>query len=189
MKVIAICGASGSGKTTLASRIKDGYSGAVEIISMDDYYFPNLSKEHNFDLPESLDIDLLDYDLSIISAGEPLCLPRYDFVTKVRSAGRTIRCKPDLLVVEGMFSLYSKFLLNFADLKVFCDCDIDLAIRRRVYRDEISRERLGESDDDSNFDNVVSGYYRYVVPQKNLVNLVICTNEYDRAEAKILEAL
>ena len=121
--IVLLAGPSGSGKTTTASKI----SSALEkhgiksnYISMDDYFtgveegVTPKTPEGDFDLesPLCLDTDMLNSHFSLLSAGEEVAVPAYDFTLQKRSdrISKTIRLgKDEVAVFEGIHALNPMF--------------------------------------------------------------------------------
>ena len=57
--LIGVCGGSGSGKSTLSQWIQETYKNQVLVVEQDMYYKEGLSRETNFDHPDTIDFDLL----------------------------------------------------------------------------------------------------------------------------------
>ena len=121
--VVGIAGGSGSGKSTfcdiLASELKDL---RVAVISTDDFYKQSLPKiispvsqveYDDFNHPDALDYDkLMDYINQSLHAEE----------------------QPDVVIIEGVFTLYFDELRQLLDLKIFVELDSDERMYRRIRR-------------------------------------------------------
>lgn len=121
--VIGISGASASGKSTIAEAIKEklpDYS--VRLIHMDEYYKALQArpvmmgvtdgKEYRDDNhPAALDLDRCCRDVVEALGGEW-----------------------DVVIVEGIFTLWEPRLSALLDLKVYVDCDSDERMARRIRR-------------------------------------------------------
>ena len=121
--VIGVAGGSGSGKSTLAKHIAgalEGYS--VTTIPMDRYFLKVKPKmvapytgltyeDHNH--PESFDLDGLVRDLdALLAQNRP----------------------PQVVIVEGLLTLYEPSIRSRLDLKIFLDVQADERIVRRLRR-------------------------------------------------------
>jgi uridine kinase len=116
IKVVLIAGPSSSGKTTtskkLSMHLKVLGIKAIEI-SLDDYYLhpDKAPKDENgqpdLECLEALDVDYLNKQLLDILDGKETTLPIYDFKTKTRRQGGTIRlnARREVLVIEGIHGL------------------------------------------------------------------------------------
>ncbi len=104
-KIVAIAGGTASGKTTLArDLLRLGGEDLVQIVPLDAYYRCNghLPLEQraavNYDHPLAFEISVLAQQLAVLSRGEVVDIPVYDFATHSRSAV-TKRIKPTALIL------------------------------------------------------------------------------------------
>ena len=175
--IIGIAGGSGSGKTTLAGKLveqcaKIGITG--QIFSLDNYYQPldHLSfdkrKSYNFDHPDAIDAALAVKQLHDLCAGKVIEQPVYDFKQHTREKEPTV-CKPtQLIVLEGLYTLYFPKLLAQCDYKIFVSTGMVTAVLRRVQRDINERGREIEGTKHQVLATVLPMYETYVKPtQKN----------------------
>lgn len=171
-RIIGIAGASGSGKTTLARRIQ-GWLGAnhSDILSMDDYYVDRLRRRvDNWDDPESLDIDRLCWDVSLLRCGYTIERPVYSFTTGHR-VGHVEMAPPKVLIIKGLWALYWESLRHLMALKIFVDTPLDVCRVRRLLRDI---HRTGRSPEEILADIeewAVPGYYTFVLPTRQYADI------------------
>jgi uridine kinase len=133
-KIIGISGGSGAGKTTLASALLQHYQGDAMLISYDRYY--KRMECGNYDIPESLDTELLLEHLRLLRSGQAVDLPIYDrFKNQRILAVERVEPKP-IIIVEGIFALHHPELLDLYHYKVFVETSTDsVRFRRRLVRD------------------------------------------------------
>jgi uridine kinase len=175
--VIGVAGSSGSGKTTLATKLVAdcaaiGITG--QIFSLDSYYQPldHISPEErnarNYDHPDSIDSALAVRQLRDLCAGTTIQQPVYDFKIHTRRK-ESVTCKPtQMVVVEGLYVLYFKELLDLCDFKIFVSTDIVTAVLRRVQRDICERGRDIEGIKHQILATVLPMFETYVKPtQRN----------------------
>lgn len=175
--IIGIAGGSGSGKTTLAGKLvsqceKIGISG--QIFSLDNYYQPldHLSfeerKTYNFDHPDAIDSALAGKQLHDLIAGKAIAQPVYDFKLHTREKESVPHKPTQLIVVEGLYTLYFPKLQNLFDYKIFVSTGMVTAVLRRVARDISERGRDIEGIKHQILATVLPMYETYVKPtQKN----------------------
>lgn len=115
-KLVLIAGPSSSGKTTFAHKLADHLKVIGKnpsIISLDDYY---LNRDEipfeedgtqNFEVVTSLDIDMINTDISKILQGETVEIPSFNFKSgKKEYKGRYITLKDDdIIIMEGIHGL------------------------------------------------------------------------------------
>ncbi|MDD2805796.1 MAG: uridine kinase [Elusimicrobiales bacterium] len=175
--IIGIAGGSGSGKTTLAGKLvsqcaKIDISG--QIFSLDNYYQPldhldfDERRTYNFDHPDAIDSALAVKQLHDLCSGKAIHQPVYDFKQHTREK-EAVTCKPtQLIVVEGLYTLYFPKLANLCDFKIFVSTGMVTAVLRRVQRDISERGRDIEGIKHQILATVLPMYETYVKPtQKN----------------------
>src|ERR1700710_1316240 len=109
--IIGIAGGSGSGKTFFLKCFLQHFShDEVCLVSQDDYYFPvppemtaEENKLFNFDLPDTIDHQHFEDDISSLITGKSITKKEYTFnnpslVPKILE----IRSAP-IIIVEGLF--------------------------------------------------------------------------------------
>lgn len=181
--VVGIAGGSGSGKTTFARRIVEacGRQGiAGQIVSLDSYYAPlrelSLARRRafNFDHPDAIDLPLALDHLRRLRGGESVDVPVYDYKRYTRAARGKRREPTPLLIVEGLYALYFKPLLELYDYKLFVSTGIATAVLRRVTRDIEERARDVEGAKHQILSTVLPMYESYVKPTQR--NAHFCIN-------------
>ena len=119
IRLVMIAGPSSSGKTTFAQRlsIQLRVNGVRPVsISLDDYF---VSREHtplnekgepDFEALEAIDLDLFNEQLADLIIGEPVKIPRFNFMTGQREyRGEILQIKPDQpIIIEGIHGLNEK---------------------------------------------------------------------------------
>ena len=122
--VVGIAGGSASGKSTFSEQLKQGLAGlTVSVLSMDAYYRDSeerprtaapitgiVYKDDNH--PDAFDLEKMTADLKNTAAD-----------------GNT-----DVVLAEGLFTLWHPPLFELLDLKLFIDCRADERIVRRLKR-------------------------------------------------------
>ena len=184
--IIGIAGGSGSGKTFFLKCFMEHFSKQeVCLVSQDDYYFPvahNMTKEenkhYNFDLPDTIDHQQFEDDISKLLNWETILKKEYTF-NNSDIVPKMMEIKPaPILIVEGLFILHFKKISELLDLKIFIDADDEIALQRRLKRDLIER---GYSHDDVMYkwiNHVVPAYKEYLLPYKNDCHNIIVNNTH-----------
>ncbi|CCF58683.1 hypothetical protein KAFR_0F00860 [Kazachstania africana CBS 2517] len=149
--IIGVGGTSGSGKTSVASKIVSSMNVPwTVLVSMDNFYKP-LNKEqraqafnnsYDFDEPAAIDMDLAYECILNLKEGKKTNIPVYSFVHHNRTPGKsTTIYGASVVVLEGIYALHDKRLLDLMDLKIYVDADLDVCLARRLTRDIVSRGR------------------------------------------------
>ena len=161
-KVILIAGPSSSGKTTFANRLclhlRINHIEPV-VISLDDYYvnddrMPVDEKgDFDFECVESIDYELFNEHLSLLTEGKSVEIPKYDFNVRHRVKGRQIKLNEgQILIVEGIHALNelltsrverkNKYKIYLNEYNAFSPTDNRLL--RRMVRDSKYRNTPAE---------------------------------------------
>lgn len=146
MLIIGIAGGTGSGKTTVVNKIIESLpEGSVAVIPQDSYYndqsnLPlDVRKKTNFDHPNAFEWPLLAHHIEELKKGHAIEQPTYSYITCTR-LDETIHVEPkDVIIVEGIMTLYDKELRDQMDLKIFVDAGADERLLRVIVRDMAER--------------------------------------------------
>lgn len=144
--IVGISGESASGKSTITDCLKEKLTELkVKLIHMDDYY-----KE---ELQRPVILGLLD-GKQYVDDNHPDCLNLDKFYSDLE---KTISEDWDVILIEGIFTLWDKKILPLLDLKIFVDCDSDERLVRRIKR----HNSIGQS-----FDEITQRYIQAVQPRQ-----------------------
>ena len=146
MLIIGIAGVTGSGKTTVVRKIVDTLPpDTVAVIPQDSYYNDQshlplaVRKLTNFDHPDAFEWPLLAHQIDELRHGRAIEQPTYSYLTCTRLA-ETIHVEPrEVIIVEGIMTLYDKQLRDLMDLKIFVDAEPDERLLRVIERDIAER--------------------------------------------------
>lgn len=146
MIIIGIAGGTGSGKTTVVKKIIESLpEGSVAVIPQDSYYNDQSSlplevrKRTNFDHPDAFDWTLLEEQITRLREGQAVEQPTYSYLVCTRLS-ETVHVEPrEVVIVEGIMSLYDKKLRDLMDLKIFVDAGPDERLLRVITRDMMER--------------------------------------------------
>jgi len=117
--IVLLSGPSGSGKTTTALKIAEELQRRgvnCKAVALDNYFktqtpdtCPRTPEgEVDFESPLCLDMDLLDRHFTLLSQGEEILVPRFEFIRQMRndSLGTPLRLgKNEIAVFEGIHAL------------------------------------------------------------------------------------
>lgn len=185
--LIGIAGGSCCGKTEVCSTIckeleqNTGESSRVTVLAHKSFYRELTDDERelaqngkfNFDHPTAFDDDLLLHTLTQLKSGKEVQIPKYNVVTHSRESDYQTINPSDVILFEGILTLYNKEVRELLDLKIFVDTDSDTRLARRVLRDTVEHKR--------NIDSVLDQYTKFVkrsfedftLPTKKYANVII----------------
>lgn len=144
--IVGISGESASGKSTITDCLKEKLTELkVKLIHMDDYYKEKLQRP--------VILGLLDRK-QYVDDNHPDCLNLDKFYSDLE---KTISEDWDVILIEGIFTLWDKKILPLLDLKIFVDCDSDERLVRRIKR----HNSIGQS-----FDEITQRYIQAVQPRQ-----------------------
>ena len=180
MYIIGIAGGSGSGKTTFTDKITGQVkSDRVAILSQDSYYLPSppvhlkVLGEPNFDHPEAFDWPLLKDHLARIRSGGKIPMPVYDFKLSRRKADVEWIGPCDVLIVEGIFTLWDADIRSMFDLQVYLHVESDIRFIRRLHRDVRERGRSLDQIIRQYYDTVRPMYQMFLEPTKKYADIIV----------------
>ncbi|WP_121741917.1 uridine kinase [Natronorubrum halophilum] len=177
--VIGIAGGTGAGKTTVARTVAETVGEAVTRIPIDNYYedLSHLEFEDraavNYDHPDAFEWELLREQLNALLMGQSVEMPQYDFEVHNRTDERVTVEPTDVIVLEGILSLYDEAVLEMLDLRVYVMTDADVRILRRIERDVIDRGRGLEGVIDQYLGTVKPMHEQFVEPTKKNADVII----------------
>ncbi|UCH83305.1 MAG: uridine kinase [Candidatus Latescibacterota bacterium] len=177
---IGIAGGSCSGKTTLAKGLAARLGPDQSVtISLDAYYHglqnatPETIARYNFDDPHALDRELLVTHLRMLSRGQAVDIPVYDFKTHTRTP-RTSRVDPlPYIILEGLFPLYWDDVRSFLNTKVFVDVEHERCLSRRIDRDTTDRGRPREEVIRRYREMAQPMFARYIEPSRDFADVTV----------------
>lgn len=180
MLIIGIAGGTGSGKTTFVKRlVKKIPAGEVVVLPQDSYYKDSSNvpvdkrQSINFDHPNAFDWPLLYKHIRMLKEGEAIEQPVYSYLTCTRQE-QTIHIVPkDIIIIEGILSLFDENLRNLMDLKVFVDTDSDERLIRVIQRDIIERGRTAEAVMERYTKVLKPMHMQFIEPTKKYADIII----------------
>ncbi len=182
--LIGIAGGSGSGKTRLASELRDSIGpDRVTLVPFDAYYKDlrhlDPADRHgvNFDHPDSLDDDLLGFQLDGLAEGLDVAIPVYDFAQHRREDDLRILPANEIVIVEGILLLAFPELVERFDYTVFRQCNEETRLARRVERDVNERGRTEESVRAQFAQTVGPMHDQFVEPSAQIADRVVTQDE------------
>lgn len=180
MIIIGIAGGTGSGKTTVVRKIVESLpKDSVAVIPQDSYYNDQSDmrleerKKTNFYHPDAFDWTLFGQQIAELRHGRAIEQPTYSYLVCTRLP-ETIHVEPkEVIIVEGIMSLYDKGLRNLMDLKVFVETSPDERLLRVITRDTVERGHPLEMLIDK-YRNVLKPMHdQFIEPTKQFADIIV----------------
>ena len=180
MIIIGIAGGTGSGKTTVVRKIVESLpKDSVAVIPQDSYYNDQSDmrleerKKTNFDHPDAFDWTLFGQQIAELRHGKAIEQPTYSYLVRTRLP-ETIHVEPkEVIIVEGIMSLYDKGLRDLMDLKVFVETSPDERLLRVITRDTVERGHPLEMLIDK-YRNVLKPMHdQFIEPTKQFADIIV----------------
>jgi uridine kinase len=175
--LIGIAGPSCAGKTELARRLADALD--APIVALDCYYYSldHLPLEQralsNFDVPDSLDADLLAGHVDQLARGEEIRVPVYDFSRHTRTTAVRVVRPTRYALIEGLFALHWEAVRERLGVKLYVGAPEAVCLKRRIERDVRERGRTPESVIEQCRTTVEPMAKRYILPTAAFAGLVL----------------
>jgi uridine kinase len=190
---IGITGGSGSGKTHFLNALSSHFSKEeVCLISQDHYYKPFDQQPlddkgvQNFDLPESIERELLLNDLLKLKSGFSIQKKEHTF-NNPNAKPQIIELTPaPIIIIEGLFVQYFEEIAAQLDLKIFIEAKDYLKLSRRIKRDNAERG-YGLDAVLYQYENHVMPIYESLIePLKNQADIIVPNNGKVDVPAKVI---
>lgn len=180
--IIGVAGNSGSGKTSVSQKIIQQLNQPwTVLLSFDNFYNPLTPEQReqafasnfDFDMPSSFDMDLVYETVKKIKRGEKTEIPLYSFKLHNRTSKTTTIYGANVIIIEGIYALHDKRLLDLMDLKIYVDTDLDVCLARRLTRDILLRGRDLDGAIRQWEKFVKPNSVRYIAPQMQNAQVVL----------------
>ena len=178
--LIGIAGPSAGGKTTVTNLIRKEFDDdIITVIAYDDYYKDQSTIELeerykiNYDHPNAFDTKLLVKHLKKLKNVETINKPKYNFVEHNRETETETIIPTKIIIVEGLFTLLEKELLDLINIKVYVEADQDECFIRRLKRDISERGRTLEMVMEQYLNTVKPMQERFITPTRKNADVIV----------------
>ncbi|GAC1575767.1 MAG: hypothetical protein NVS3B7_08360 [Candidatus Elarobacter sp.] len=190
--MVAIGGDSGTGKSTLSKGIRAIFGeGRVVELRLDDYHSLDRAQRKAVGLtalnPRANNFAAMEEDLWQLAHGRPITKPVYDHTTGTFAPDETIE-PAQIVIVEGLFPLYTRALRGMFDVSVWLDPELDLKVGWKIQRDTAQRG-YAENDVRAEIAQRLPDFEAYVAPQEPYADLCVrFSRREDTRDAALLDA-
>ena len=141
--MIAVGGDSGTGKTTLCRGLDLIFgSERIETLCLDDYHALDRAQRKAVNLtaldPRANNFAAMEEDLWALREGRAIDKPIYDHSDGTFKGPEHVEPK-EIVVVQGLFPLYTRALRSLFDVTVWLDPQTELKARWKIQRDTLQR--------------------------------------------------
>jgi len=174
--LVCFAGGSASGKSTITAALAERLSGHSLAVVNTDHYFRDWTTDEELrsaNRPDAVLWPALIADMERLLAGEPVDLP----AAGTRAAARGIEPwrveARDLVIYEGLLTLWSDEMRARCDLAVYVDAPDDERVLRRINRDIAQRGATVESATAWYRHDVRPSFARFTEPSKWRADLIV----------------
>jgi phosphoribulokinase len=141
--MVAVGGDSGTGKTTLCRGLEEIFgSDRILTICLDDYHSLDRAQRKATGItaldPRANNFAAMEEDLATLHDGYPVVKPVYDHHDGTITGPEYVEPRP-IVVVQGLFPLYTRTLRSLFDVAVWLNPEDDLKIAWKIQRDSAQR--------------------------------------------------
>ena len=174
--MVCFAGGSASGKSTITAALAERFAGRSIAVVNTDHYFRDWTTDEELrsaNRPDAVLWPALIADMERLLAGEPVDLP----AAGTRAAARGIEPwrveARDLVIYEGLLTLWSDEMRARCDLAVYVDAPDDERVLRRINRDIAQRGATVESATAWYRHDVRPSFARFTEPSKWRADLIV----------------
>ena len=185
--MIAVGGDSGTGKGTLSRGLDRIFgAGRIETICLDDYHSLDRAQRKAVGFtaldPRANNFAAMEEDLWALREGRAIEKPVYDHSTGTFAAPERIEPK-EIVVVQGLFPLYTRALRSLFDVTVWLDPETELKTAWKFQRDT-QRRGYSAAEALADMQQRVPDIERYISPQSRYADLTVTFYRSQRWEAQ-----
>ena len=149
---------------------------------------PEERRQINFDHPSAFDWSLLIQHIKELRAGRAIEQPTYSYLECNRQS-ETVHVEPcEVIIVEGIMTLWSEELRDLMDLKIFVDADPDERLIRVIQRDIVERGRTAEIVMQRYIEVLKPMHQLFIEPTKRFADLIIPQGGNNRRAIELMRA-
>ncbi|MCX6126149.1 MAG: uridine kinase, partial [Proteobacteria bacterium] len=136
--------------------------------------------------PDALEMDLVAKHIQELAAGRSIERPTYEFASHTRSSKVEKLAPMDVVLVDGIFALYSPEVRKVLDCGIYVDVSDDVRFIRRLKRDVSERGRSNEGVIKQYLATVKPMHDQFVAPTKLLADMVIHWDHFNERTIELL---
>jgi phosphoribulokinase len=175
--MVAVGGDSGTGKATLCAGLRAifGEDRCTEV-RLDGYFGLNRAQRHAVGItaldPRAHNFAAMDDDLMQLAHGGAITKPVYDHLLGAIASTETVEPR-EIVLVQGLFPLYTRVLRALFDVSVWLEPDPELKLAWTIHRD-ITERGYRELQVRAELDRRKADYEKYIAPQSEYADIRAC---------------
>lgn len=175
--MVAVGGDSGTGKATLCAGLRAifGEDRCTEV-RLDGYFGLNRAQRHAVGItaldPRAHDFAAMDEGLMQLAQGGAITKPVYDHLLGAIAATEIVEPR-EIVLVQGLFPLYTRVLRSLFDVSVWLEPDPELKLAWTVHRD-ITERGYREEQVRAELRRREADYAKYIAPQAEHADIRAC---------------
>ncbi|KAJ1679273.1 UMP-CMP kinase [Spiromyces aspiralis] len=209
---IGVAGGRGAGKKELCELIVsklnekrlNEVTTLVLMIELDDFHRELTDYERelaakghalNLDHPDAFDFKLLEEVMVKVCQGAEVTLPRWDPRTMTRTQGDVISARPQVVLVEGILTLYNRNIRRFFDMQIFIEVDADTRLGRNLKTFvEKNQQADGQDASPEALNTYLKNYLllekpvfeEFILPSKRWADIIIPRGDENRVAMNLI---
>jgi phosphoribulokinase len=172
--MVAVGGDSGTGKATLCAGLRAifGEDRCTEV-RLDGYFGLNRAQRYAVGItaldPRAHDFAAMDEGLRMLADGGAISKPVYDHLLGSINGAETVEPR-DIVLVQGLFPLYTRVLRSLFDVSVWLEPDPELKLAWTIHRD-ITERGYREDQVRAELERRKADYEKYIAPQAEYADI------------------
>ncbi len=172
--MVAVGGDSGTGKATLCAGLRAifGEDRCTEV-RLDGYFGLNRAQRYAVGItaldPRAHDFAAMDEGLQQLANGGSIVKPVYDHLLGSIATTETVEPR-DIVLVQGLFPLYTRVLRALFDVSVWLEPDPELKLAWTIHRD-ITERGYREDQVRAELERRKADYEKYIAPQAEYADI------------------
>jgi phosphoribulokinase len=173
--MISVGGDSGTGKTTLCRGIFSVFGSEIVELCLDDYHSLDRAQRKSIGItaldPRANNFAAMEEDLWRLREGYAIDKPVYDHSDGTIGGPEHVEPK-DIVIVQGLFPLYTRALREMFDVTVWLDPEPELKVNWKIQRDTTQRG-YSESEVRAEIARRQPDIEKHIAPQAAHADLIV----------------
>mmetsp|Transcript_13394 Transcript_13394/g.19558 ORF Transcript_13394/g.19558 Transcript_13394/m.19558 type:complete len:206 (+) Transcript_13394:19-636(+) len=190
---LGITGGAGGGKKRLATKIQDSVGAGSCLVLNTGHFYRDLTKNqlldidnYNFDHPSAFDFQEMKNTVQTLLNWQQVKVPQYDHLHFKRTGSELTLQPAQVMILEGIASMYDEELRNWMNLKLFIQLDSDERLAKRISVEVNERGRDTQWVLSQYLKFVKPAYEEFILPLKKYCDIIIPKGAENEAAFNVL---